>query len=230
MIKNGHWNTSTKNQSHGLPALIISAFTLRIMSTLMKPNIIIFSLLFTLFNLSSAAATSLRPISLEQLSTRATLIFFGEVLNNKVKKDQQSGQIVTFTEFKVIDLIKGDAGKTHTIKQIGGFLKNSNTTLRIHGVPKFQVGNSYVVFLPTKSKLGFSSPLGLHQGRFSVLNINGEQVISNGRGLNNQSQGERLQQNSRVVQIPLAVRTDNPSQSRLDDFINTVRGYNTPLQ
>ncbi len=203
-------------------------------STTMKHLIIIFYLTVVLFSLSPAVATSLRPVSLEQLSTRATLIFYGEVLNNKVKQDEKSGQIVTFTEFKVIDLIKGNTGQTHTIKQIGGFLKNSNTTLRIHGVPKFQVGNNYVVFLPTKSTLGFSSPLGLHQGRFSVLTINGEQVISNGRALNNQPQGEYSQHMNihpgRAVQIPLAVRADNPSQSRLDDFINTVRGYNTPLQ
>ena len=193
----------------------------------MKPYIIIFSLLFNLFSLSSVSATSLLPITVEQLSTRATLIFYGEVINNQVKKDEQSGYIATFTEFKVIDLIKGNAGDTHTIKQIGGYLKNRNMALRIHGVPRFQTGNNYVVFLPTKSKLGFSSPLGLHQGSFSVLNINGEQVISNGRSLVNQPQTKQAKQTSKAIQVPLAVRADNPSQARLDDFINTVRAYNT---
>ena len=192
----------------------------------MKPYIIVFSLLFNVFSLSSASATSLLPITLEQLSTRATLIFYGEVLSNQVKQDEQSGYIATFTEFKVINLIKGDAGNTHTIKQIGGELKSRNVALRIHGVPRYQVGNNYVVFLPTKSKLGFSSPLGLHQGSFSVLNINGEQVVSNGRSLVNQSQTQQAGQTSKPVQIPLAVRVDRPSQSRLDDFINTVRAYN----
>ena len=192
----------------------------------MKPYIIVFSLLFNVFSLSSASATSLLPITLEQLSTRATLIFYGEVLSNQVKQDEQSGYIATFTEFKVINLIKGDAGNTHTIKQIGGELKSRNVALRIHGVPRYQVGNNYVVFLPTKSKLGFSSPLGLHQGSFSVLKINGEQVVSNGRSMVNQSQTQQAGQTSKPVQIPLAVRIDRPSQSRLDDFINTVRAYN----
>ena len=193
----------------------------------MKPYIILFSLLFTLFGLSSVSATSLLPISLEQLSTRATLIIYGEVLSNQVKPDAQSGQIATFTEFKVIDLIKGDAADTHTIKQIGGELKDRNMALRIHGVPRFQVGKNYVVFLPAKSKLGFSSPLGLHQGSFSVLNINGEQLVSNGHNLVNQAQTQQAGQSSKAVQVPLAVRVDRPSQSRLDDFINTVRAYNT---
>ena len=88
----------------------------------------------------------------------------------------------------MIDLIKGNAEDTYTIKQIGGELKNRNMALRVHGVPKFHVGKNYVVFLPAKSKLGFSSPLGLHQGSFSVLNINGEQVVSNGRSQANQPQ------------------------------------------
>lgn len=192
----------------------------------MKSYIILFSLLFNLFSLSPVSATSMRPISLEQLSTRATLIFFGEVLSNQVKQDEKSGQIATFTEFKVIDLIKGNAADSHTIKQIGGVLKDRNIALRIHGVPKFQVGKSYVVFLPTKSKLGFSSPLGLHQGSFSVLNINGEQLVSNGHNLVNQAQTQQAGQNSKAVQVPLAVRVDRPSQARLDDFINTVRAYN----
>jgi len=193
----------------------------------MKPYIIVFSLLLNLFSLSPVSATSLRPISLEQLSTRATLIFYGQVISNQVKQDEQSGQIATFTEFKVIDLIKGNAADTHTIKQIGGELKDRNRALRIHGVPKFRAGKNYVVFLPTKSKLGFSSPLGLHQGSFSVLNINGEQLVSNGRSLASQPQTQQSVQTSRAVQVPLAVRVDKPSQARLDDFINTVRAYNT---
>ncbi len=93
--------------------------------------------------------------------------------------------------------------------------------------PSFQVGNNYVVFLPTKSKLGFSSPLGLHQGSFSVLTINNEQIISNSRSLADQPQTRQLEQTSKAVQVPLAVSVDRPSQSRLDDFINTVRAYNT---
>ncbi len=193
----------------------------------MKPYIIAFSLLFNLCSLSSVSATSLRPITLEQLSTRATLIFYGEVLSNQVKTDAQSGQIATFTEFKVIDLIKGNAADTHTIKQIGGELKDRDMALRVHGVPKFHVGKNYVVFLPAKSKLGFSSPLGLHQGSFSVSTINGEQLVSNGSNLSSQPQATQSGQTSRAVQVPLAVRVDKPSQSRLDDFINTVRAYNT---
>ncbi len=189
----------------------------------MKRTVAYLYLLISVFTALPAAATSMLPLSLEQLSSRADLIFYGKVIGNETKEDVQSGQIATFTEFEVIDLIKGNTGNTHTIKQIGGFNKNSNTRLLVRGVPKFIQGEEYVVFLPKKSSLGFCSPLGLHQGSFNVSIKNNEKIISNGRGLAQQPNNA-----NRAVQIPLAVSVSNPSQSRLDDFINTVRAFNTP--
>ena len=189
----------------------------------MKTFAVTFFLLLNFLCLPAAWSTTVLPISLQQLSTRATLIFYAETVNNTVKKDEHSGHIATFTEFKIIDLIKGDAGDSYTIKQIGGHLEGSSTILRVHGIPEFHVGKKYVVFLPEKSRLGFSSPLGLHQGRFSVATIGGQQVVSNGRSPANQTP-----QDNNNLQIPLAVSVDRPAQSYLGDFINTVRAYNTP--
>lgn len=189
----------------------------------MKVSLFLISLAFNLLILPAASATSMLPITLEQLSTRASLIFYAQVTSNEVKKDGESGHIATFTEFEIIDLIKGNAGKTHTIKQIGGHHKDSNTRLLIQGVPAFQTGKQYVVFLPEKSSLGFSSPLGLHQGSFSVTIINNEPIVSSGRNLSIQPQTGHSN-----IQIPLAVSAENHSQSRLEDFINTVRAYNMP--
>ncbi len=189
----------------------------------MKVSLFLISLTFNLFILPVASATSVLPLTLEQLSTRASLIFYAQVISNEVKKDDESGHIATITEFEIIDLIKGSAGERHTIKQIGGHHKASNTRLLIQGVPTFQTGKQYVVFLPEKSSLGFSSPLGLYQGSFSVTIINNEPVISSGRNLSLQPQTSHND-----IQLPLAVRAENPTQSRLEDFLNTVRAYNTP--
>lgn len=189
----------------------------------MKPySIIALTLLINFLASSAVSASSVISLNLQQLSLRATLIFYAEVTSNNVKKDTQSGRIATFTEFKIIDLIKGKTGSTHTIKQIGGRLASTGTILRVHGVPKFEEGNKYVVFLPEKSHLGFSSPLGLHQGSFTVSTVNGEQLVSNGHHLTN------LPAQNNSIQIPLAVRVDSPTHARLDDFINTVHAYNLP--
>jgi len=194
----------------------------------MKHILFISGLFLALSVLSPVSATSLLPISLQQLSTRASVIIYAEVISNETKKDAQSGHIATFTEFKIIDLIKGDAGSTHTIKQLGGYDKTSNTRVHIHGVPAFQTGKQYVVFLPEESSLGFCSPLGLHQGSFPVFTNNLEKIVSNGRRLTGQHVVKTAEQRINAVQVPLAVRADKPSQSRLHDFINTVRAYNTP--
>lgn len=170
------------------------------------------------FFTATVYATTLIPLDLQQLSTRATLIFYGEVTGNTIKKDNISGYIATFTEFRIIELIKGKAGDSHTIKQPGGHLTETNTTLRIHGVPEFETGIKYVVFLPDKSFLGFSSPLGLYQGSFQVTTENGKKRVHTAR----------LSPIQHNMQTPLATKISNPGSVRLDDFISSVRAFNTP--
>lgn len=188
----------------------------------MKKFFIVLCLLSSLSIPPTLFATSVLPVTLEQLSTRASLIFYGTVISNQVQKDSQSGQIVTLTEFEVIELIKGETDTRHTIKQLGGFLKDADIMFKIHGVPEFQIGRQYVLFLPEKSSLGFSSPIGLHQGSFSVQTIDDEKIVSNGRNIASQQAPS-----NQKIQIPLATFINNPSRSRLDDFINTVRALNT---
>jgi len=123
----------------------------------------------TAFCSLQAGATSVLPVSLQQLSSAAELIFHGTAISNEVRLDEVSGRVATFTTFAVTDVIKGVAGDTHTIKQIGGQLPGSRVRQIIRGVPRFSVGAEYVVFLPPASSLGFSSPIGLSQGRFPRL-------------------------------------------------------------
>lgn len=187
----------------------------------MKHYLFILALIINFCLYSTASAISIRPISLESLSTRSSLIFYGEAINNQTKKDDQSGAIVTFTTFKVIDLIKGRTGDTHTIKQIGGTLTDTKTIYQVRGVPTYQIGKQYVVFLPEKSSLGFSSPLGLHQGSYSISTINNIKTVSNGTTINSPASSI-----TRSITLPLAANIKKPSQARLDDFINTVKAFN----
>jgi len=190
----------------------------------MKNALISCYFIFALIWLTSASATSVLPLTLEQLSTRASLIFYAEVISNQTKLDEKSGRIATFTEFNIIELIKGESEATHTIKQIGGYDPTSKTRLFVHGIPTFQVGQTYVLFLPAESTLGFCSPLGLFQGSYMVKTINGENVVSNGKNLD----GPTSADNARAITIPLAIDAHRPSQARLDNFINTIRSHNTP--
>ena len=128
-----------------------------------------------------AAATSVLPISLQRMTAVADLIFHGRVIADEVRRDAASGRVVTLTTFAVIEIIKGETGETHTIKQIGGQLPGSQVRQVIHGVPRFNTGQEYVVFMPKASSLGFSSPIGLSQGKFDVDRVNGQAVIRSRR-------------------------------------------------
>ncbi|MGB5455517.1 MAG: hypothetical protein WBO16_11460 [Gammaproteobacteria bacterium] len=166
-----------------------------------------------------AAATSVLPISLQRMAGTAAVIFHGRVTGNEVRQDPASGQIVTVTEFEVLEAVKGNPGKTYRIKQIGGQLPGSIRRLVIHGVPVFSVDEEYVVFLPNASSLGFASPIGLSQGKFNVVRQNGKEMVTRGRApaavLNTQQPA--------LPEVPSALETV-PAGTDLGEFLQTVRG------
>lgn len=181
---------------------------------------------------NSAFATTVLPVSLEDMSKAAEHIFQGKVVSNEVKMDPVSNRVVTFTTFSIILDVKGDTGMTHTIKQVGGQLPGSSIVNITHGVPKFTIGEQYIVFLPRTSSLGFSSPIGLAQGAFSVLENNGISTASNGRTINSllapkatekKVAGDKSQMGKNKIPLTLQSMPDNPTKFKLDDFIKTVR-------
>lgn len=129
-----------------------------------------------------AFATTVLPQKLDGIVHDAAIAFEGTCLSNRTERDPQTNLVVTYTTFSVSDVVKGTVGSTYTIKQVGGELPDG-LTYRVIGVPKFTVGEQYVVFLYGKSRSGFSSPVGLSQGRFVVRQGAAGPEVSNGRDL-----------------------------------------------
>ncbi len=184
-----------------------------------------------LFCSLQAAATSVLPVSLQRMAATAEIIFHGTAIDSEVRLDPASGRVATYTSFKVIEVIKGNPGATHTIKQIGGQLPGSNVRLIIHGVPQFTTGREYVIFLPKASSLGFSSPIGLSQGKFNIRKQNGETLVSNGRPLaallKTTPQQDSPNRPSALVsnRTPALTTIDGqPASAHLTDFMQAVRG------
>lgn len=126
-----------------------------------------------------ARATSVLPLFLDEIVADAAVAFQGTCTENRSAYDSQTGFVVTYTTFAVTDVLKGTVGATHTIKQVGGHA--GNRVYVSEGTPSFTVGENYVVFLYGVSSAGFSSPVGLNQGRFSVRQTANGAVLSNGR-------------------------------------------------
>jgi len=180
--------------------------------------------------MATAKATMVIPLNLTQLSQQATMIFHGRVLANRVKQDPLSRQIVTYTDFQIIEAIKGQPGKQYTIKQIGGKLPHSSLAMYVQGVPTFTVGKEYVVFLPTPSKSGFCSPLGLYQGSFAITLVNGKKTVSSRHSAtlaNSYQRTSKMARAGTTISVPLATSPDHPGKAYLSDFINHIRTLNT---
>ena len=111
-----------------------------------------------------AAATSVLPLDLDQIATRAQHIAHVHCIGNEVLPDAAVGA-VTVTTFAVVERVKGHGAQTFTVRQAGGEI--DGVAIDYH-VPRFEVGREYVVFVPPASRLGLASPVGLEQGAFAV--------------------------------------------------------------
>lgn len=181
-------------------------------------------LLFCLtFVVPLSYATSVFSVSLDRMAQKAHLIFHGKVISNEVRVDS-SGQIATYTEFKVMESVKGNIGSTHTIKQVGGRVPGREWQFEIQGVPKFFVGQEVVVFLPRPSRTGFSSPIGLSQGRFAIRDTLQGKMVGNGRTV------DKLITKSAIAAKAINLKSvpGRPDKAKLEDFLNTVRRLAAP--
>lgn len=128
-----------------------------------------------------ARAVSVLPLTLDQMIDGAAVAFEGTCTGNRTEREPGTNLVVTYTTFAVKDVLKGAVGGTHVIKQIGGDLPQGGLSYRVDGVPKFVVGQDYVVLLAGVSAAGFSSPVGLAQGKFNVHQDASGRKVSNGR-------------------------------------------------
>jgi len=140
---------------------------------------LLFTCLISLVIALPARAMSVLPLYLDEIVNDAAIAFQGKSLENHSELDPQTNSIVTYSTFEVQEVLKGEVGATHTIKQIGGKLQGKIN--QITGMPTFTVGESYVLFLYGVSASGFSSPVGLSQGKFNIISVPTGLHVSNGR-------------------------------------------------
>ena len=129
---------------------------------------------------AGARAATVLPLYLDEMADTAAVAFEARCVANRSEVDKVTGLVVTYTTFEVRDVLKGSAGARHEIKQVGGALPGDGPQYRVMGVPRFEVGEDYVVFLAGVSSAGFSSPMGLAQGRFKVDRRDAAGKVANG--------------------------------------------------
>jgi hypothetical protein len=183
-------------------------------------RLVLSALAFATF--ATAQAASVLPLYLEEVIDNSTTAFEGTCTGNRTERDPATNLIVTYTSFAVHDVLKGSVGTIREIKQIGGSLPGEALQYRVEGIPTFVVGQDYVVFLAGVSSAGFSSPIGLEQGRFDIRTVGASRRVGNGRDFRDTTSriAALLPQaaRSRVQQAAEPVRDLD-----LDDFKQAVR-------
>ncbi len=150
---------------------------------------ILASCLLALTFAGPAGATSVLPLQLDQIVDGAAVAFHGTCIDNRTELDTATNMVVTYTTFTVQEVLKGTVPPTYVIKQIGGRMPAGQMSYRVDGIPTFSVGADYVVLLAGVSSAGFSSPVGLAQGKFSVMTDGESTKVSNGRDFREMAAG-----------------------------------------
>ncbi len=142
-----------------------------------------------LFACGLAAASTVRPLNIEQLTQHAGRIVAGRCTGVQVVRDARLGADVTIVTVRVDDVLKGTAAPTLAIRHVGGSGGAPGTTA-VAGMPAIAPGQHVVLFLYPESASGLTSPVGLGQGRFVVApDEKGRRLVVNDTGNRNLLRG-----------------------------------------
>jgi hypothetical protein len=126
-------------------------------------------------------ASTIASINIDQLVNQAELIFQGEVINVESRQDER-GYIYTYVDFRIEDVIAGNAeiGPTLQLRFAGGTVDDRRLDLGIQYPRLNERGLYFVEGLYTR----FVNPLlGWQQGRFKIAD-DGTVVAGNGEVVN----------------------------------------------
>ncbi len=149
-----------------------------------------------------APAITVRQANLAEIIASAGDIFSGVCIDRQMTFDEAIQRDVYVVTFKVNLMLKGEKQEVYTVT-------TSKTLVEMGQVPTYSVGDEVVLFLHTKSSLGFSSPVGLGQGKFSVIyDRQGTKKVVNAnnnhnlfKGINTETIADKLSDNPRRESI-----------------------------
>lgn len=137
-------------------------------------------LIFLFAMAAVSAATTIVPMSVEELAHAASDIVEGHAGRSWSAWNPQHNLIYTYTEFQITRTLKGSAPQTVIVKQLGGTAEGY--TQKVSGVRQFQQGEEALLFLrPSVTADRTMVVVGLMQGNFRVARSgSGEAMASNG--------------------------------------------------
>jgi len=200
-----------------------------------KRYFIVMVLLATIIS-SSAQATLVKPLNLQNLVGIATYVVKATVTDKVIEDDvYESGAIVNYYTLAVKEWIQGTPPsgmeKEMVIKQLasGEFTQGSKTMRQNVGFPEYEIGKTYVIFLPKPHAVsGLLAPIGLMQGVFEVkTDKQGKETIpALQKRAKMLSKGLKVKKNQAFLsqQLNAATAGSDNSYSSFKSMINSVKG------
>ncbi len=179
-------------------------------------------LVFILSVCSLPAQFMVRQTNLAYLAQRADIIVQGQIMEVRHESLPGYSNIATVVvTLRIENMLRGPAGSTYTFREIVLGPRSKQ------GKQSYAVGQQVFLFLPSPSKYGLSSPVGIEQGRFHIARDSaGSGMVVNERGnaglFKNVEQdvnkaGKRLTKS----QMRLAATRSGPVS--LDEFVSLVK-------
>ncbi len=164
----------------------------------------------------TAQATTVAALDLVDLAQQSRDVVHARVVSSTSRWNDDHSLIVTDVTLEVSDGLKGDAGGTLVITQLGGTVGDLKVT--VPGASVFRNNDEAILFLATAGN-GDLMVHGLSQGRFDVVtDRNGRKVV---RGLTR----DRVQRLGSKGVLPGAFATapDRGGELPLQEFLTGVR-------
>ena len=118
-------------------------------------------------SLSTAPATTLVRLSLEQMSQASTAIVRGNVVGQETTWNPQHTEIITSTTIAVENVVKGEPPSTLIVEQLGGTIGNLHEY--VAGTVHFRPQVSYLLFLePAGEDSSRYRVVGMAQGAYRI--------------------------------------------------------------
>ena len=116
---------------------------------------------------SSALATVVLALTMDELTARAQLIVHATAQRSVVGWDEPRARIWTWTELVVTETLKGDAASTIVVKQPGGVV--GEVGQEVSGVATFKPGEEVVLFLePSPDEPGVWVPVSMSASKVTL--------------------------------------------------------------
>ena len=133
-----------------------------------------------LFLLTAGGATTVIPMSVEDLTRAASSVVEVEVTGSWSAWNSGHSLIYTYSRVRVTRALKGGVQPEMIVQQLGG--SSEGYTMKVAGVHALNKGEHAVLFLrPARANGGGSwTIVGLMQGHFKIYAAGGNTMVSNG--------------------------------------------------